>query len=301
MILLVGGTGDLGGRIASRLARRGVPMRALVRPASDASRLAAIGVEVVRGDLTDPSSLPPALDGVGTVVSTANSLARMLGGDRSVSIQAVDQAGNAALVRAAEQAGVDRFVFVSAAMVEEAAALAPFAAAKQQTERLLRESRLHEVIVRPDKFQEVWLGPATGLDPSKRRAIVYGRGLMPERYVAEDDVAKLCAMLATEDDPPRVVAFGGPEALTRLEVVAAMERAYGVRMRRIHVPRGLLAVGARLAARPKPEAASLLGMALTADRVRGEWDDQPLRERGITPRSVSEAITSMAAAAHAAR
>jgi NADH dehydrogenase len=298
VILLCGGTGDLGGRVAARLREQGVQMRALVRPTSNAASLEALGIGLVRGDLTDPTSLEPALDDVDTVVTSANAIGRLLAGDRSVSIDGVDRAGNAALVHAADQAGVQRFVFVSAALAEEAASRSPFAAAKVATERLLRASSMREVLVRPDKFQEVWLAPSTGLNPATGRAVVYGRGTVPERYVAQDDVAALVATLALEADPPRLVEFGGPEPMTRLEVVAAMERAFGTRMRRVHVPRSALTVGAALTRRLKPEVASLLGMALAADTATISWTDAPLRERGINPRSVSDAIAEMAHSSH---
>jgi NADH dehydrogenase len=295
VILLCGGTGDVGGRIAARLCEHGASVRALVRPTSNASALEGLGIAVVRGDLTDPGSLVPAVAGVETVVTTANAISRLLSGDRTVSIEAVDRAGNAALVRAAEDAGVQRFVFVSVAMVDAAAPLAPFAAAKAATESLLRASAMHEVLVRPDKFQEVWLSPRTGLNPAAGLAVIYGRGQVPERYVAEDDVAELVVRLALEPDPPRVVEFGGPEAMTRLEVVTAMEQATGRHMRRVHVPRAMLAMGARLLRPAKPELASMMGMALAADRSAASWDDAPLRERGIPARPVSDAIAAMVA------
>jgi NADH dehydrogenase len=294
VILLCGGTGDLGGRVAARLCEQGAGVRALVRPTSNAAALEALGIAVVRADLTDPPSLVPALDGVDTVVTTANAIGRLLAGDRSVSIDAVDRDGNAVLVHAAERAGVERFVFVSAALADTAAALSPFAAAKVATERLLRASSMREVLVRPDKFQEIWLSPLTGLNPAAGRALIYGRGTAPERYVAEDDVAALTARLALEPEPPALVEFGGPEPMTRLEVVSAMERAWGTRMRRIHVPRPALAVGARVTRRLKPEVASLMGMALAADTSTITWTDAPLRERGIDPRSVTEAIGRLA-------
>ena len=261
MILVCGGTGDLGGRIAARLCEHGASVRALVRPSSDPSALAALGIPLVRGDLTDPSSLVAAVAGVDTVVTTANAISRALAGDRTVSIDAVDRDGNAALVRAAEQAGVERFVFLSAAGLDSADPLTPFIAAKAATESRLRASTMREVLVRPDKYQEVWLSPVTGLDPAAGRALVHGRGRVPERYVGQDDVAELTAQLALEPDPPRVVEFGGPEAMTRLEVVAAIERATGRRMRRIHVPRPVLGIGARMLRSVKPEVASLMGMA----------------------------------------
>ncbi len=66
-------------------------MRALVREGSDATRLTAHGVEVVRGDLVDPASLEPALDGVRALVTTAAGYVRRRKGD---SLAAVDDRGN---------------------------------------------------------------------------------------------------------------------------------------------------------------------------------------------------------------
>ena len=61
MILVVGGTGELGGRVVRLLRERGQCVRCLVRPGSDDSELRRQDVDVVRGDLTDPESLPAAL------------------------------------------------------------------------------------------------------------------------------------------------------------------------------------------------------------------------------------------------
>jgi NADH dehydrogenase len=109
MILLCGGTGELGGRIARLLHERGRAFRVLVRPQTDGSGLAALG-EVVQGDLRSSESLLPALDGVVTVVTTANAIGRKLAGQKDLSIDQVDHEGNANLVAAAETSGVSRFV-----------------------------------------------------------------------------------------------------------------------------------------------------------------------------------------------
>ena len=293
-LLLCGATGDLGGRIAVRLAERRVPFRALVRPGRDTAALRALGVELSVGDLTDPPSLDRALAGVRTVVTTANAIGRRLAGAKDVSIDRVDRDGNGALIRAAGAAGVDRFVFVSAlGMTDAMVGLVPFFAAKRTTERLLQASPLRSVIVRPAAFQEVWLGPETGIRPEKRRAVIYGRGRRPVPYVAEDDVAEACVRLATMDDPPESLDFGGPEALTRHEVVDAFERAVGARFRRIVVPRPVLALGARALRRRQPELASILGIALSMDEG-SDPGAEPLRPLDIEPRPASDYIAAKA-------
>lgn len=289
MILVCGATGQLGGQVARRLVDRGERVRALVRPASDASALVAAGMEVVRGDLRDPASLSMALDGAETVVTTANAIGRLLAGPTDLSIRAVDGEGNGNLVRAAEAAGVGRFVFVSAAGVEGMAKVSPFAAAKWATEEALRATAMRVVLVRPDMFQEVWLAAPAGIDPGAGKALIYGRGQQRQRYVAIEDVAALCAHLALVPEPPPVVEFGGPEALTRTEVVAAFDSA-GRPMTVRHVPRVVLRVGHRALARVKPEIASLMGMALYTDTHAATWDDQPLRDAGIDPRSTTAFI-----------
>lgn len=301
MILLCGATGDLGGRIAAQLAAQHRPFRALVRPGTDASALERLEAEIVRGDLTDPASLRLAVDGVDVVVTTANAIGRMLAGARDVSIDAVDGRGTLNLIEAAEAGGVRRFVFLSmAGMCEELARRAPLATAKLAAERRLESSAMESVIVRPDKFQEVWLSPATGLDPAAGKALVYGRGAIPERYVAEDDVAALVVALVDEPRPPASVEFGGSERLTREQVVAAMGEALGRPLRARHVPRAALRAGSLVLRRAKPDIASLMGMSLYYDTHVGRWDDSPLRSRGIEPRSTRAAIADLGRAHRAA-
>jgi NADH dehydrogenase len=97
------------------------------------------------------------------------------------------------------------------------------------------------------------------------------------------------------DDPPEALDLGGPEALTRHEVVDAFERALGTHFRRVVVPRRVLAFGARALRRRRPELASLLGIALYRD-VGEEGGVEGLRALGIEPRAVSAHIAALAGA-----
>lgn len=291
MILVCGATGELGGRIARLLVADGRKVRALVRPETYATGLQLDGVGVVIGDLRDPATLGPALTGIDTVVTTANAISRMLAGSTDLTIDSVDGQGTQSLIHAAEEAGVRRFVFVSAAGIrEDTARLSPVMAAKWAAENALRASSMLVVIVRPDMFQEIWLSPTTGIDPAAGKALIYGRGELPQRYVAIDDVATLCAHVAVMPDPPTMVEFGGPEALSRLQAVAAFESATRTKLAVRHVPRVVLSVGHHALARIKPEIASLMGMSLFSDTHAGSWDDAPLREAGIDPRPATAFI-----------
>jgi len=52
----------------------------------------------------------------------------------------------------------------------------------------------------------------------------------------------------------------------------------------------------RLLARPQPATAAIFGTGVMQDLLQVTWDDAPLRERGITPRSASDWIKQQAAA-----
>lgn len=294
MILLVGSTGALGQRVAELLRQRGEPLRALVRPSTDASELETLGAEIARGDLVDRPSVRAACDGAGTVISTATAMSTLLEGARGPSIREVDEVGAAGLIDAAEGAGVERFVYVSYAGVEAGIGF-PLERAKAATEARLRRSRMLTVVIRPDAFQEIHLTPIGQFDLGRRRVGVLGRGDSPCRFVSREDVAALVAAVALEPEPPALIEFGGPEALSRQEAIRVAERVTGDAFKRRRLPRPVVRLAMRLLARPKPAVASILGTGLVMDLDPARWDDAPLRKRGIEPRSASDFIRQQAA------
>jgi len=292
MILLVGATGNLGGRIARRLADHALPFRALVRPGTDPGAVERLAVDIVRGDMRDPVALTRAVEGIETVISSAHSLDRIMAGRADASIEAVDHRGNANLVAAASAAAVSTFVFVS--FPEPVlASHTPFAEAKVATEQLLQASNMREIIVRPDAYQEPWLSAERRFDWRSGTVTIFGSGEGRAAYVGMDDVAEAIVRLVEADDPPRLVDLGGPEAMSRNELVAAFERATGRPIKRQRVPRIALRVGALALRRVRPGMSSVLGMALASDDRRDVPDDRALRELGITARPVSAYVREL--------
>ena len=293
MYLLVGGTGLLGGRVAARMRERGLPVRALVRPTSDGSGLAALGVEVMGGDIRDRASIDAALVGVDTVVTTANAMARNLAGDTTISIHDVDELGNANLIDAAVRAGVARFVFVSADR-EELEADTPFTRAKLATEARLVNAPFRAVIVRPEAFQEVWLSPMVGVDLPHGTVRVFGKGKAHRAYVAVDDVAEAIVRLTVMDEPPGEAVVAGPEALSFEEIVVRWTELTAKPVKVSHVPRPMLAIGSTMLRPFKPALSSTMGMALYADGRDGTASAVTIRELGIEPRSVTAYLQDLA-------
>ena len=66
-VLVTGATGLLGSHLADRMVAQGDRVRALVRPGSPTQFLDELGVEIVRGDLTDKVACKAAVAGVARV------------------------------------------------------------------------------------------------------------------------------------------------------------------------------------------------------------------------------------------
>ena len=289
MILVVGGTGDLGGRVVRRLRERGGPVRCLVRPGTvDRS-----DGETVLGDLTDAQSLAGACTGVDTVVCTATAITRLLAGAGGPSLRQVDQDGVLRLVDAAEKAGVERFVYMSYAGVDAGLGF-PLERAKLAVEQRLLRSPMVVTAVRPDAFQEIHLGPVGRFDIHAGKVGVFGDGTLPHPWVSTEDVAQLVAVLATAAAAPEVVEVGGPEAISRNRAIEIVEEMLGRRMRRRTAPLAVARVGMRLLDRPKPALASIFGIGVLQATVESTCDDAPLRERGISPTSATEFLRGQA-------
>jgi nucleoside-diphosphate-sugar epimerase len=109
-ILVTGATGKVGSRFVPRLLAKGYDVRILVRDSAKAAALAALGAEVVLGDLFDANTLTPAVAGIDAIVHLA-ALFRVFNDNEG--IIKTNHDGTIALANAAIAAGVKRFVFVS--------------------------------------------------------------------------------------------------------------------------------------------------------------------------------------------
>jgi uncharacterized protein YbjT (DUF2867 family) len=295
MILIVGATGELGGRVLALLRGQGHQVRGLVRPGTDYSALVRLGADIAHGDLTEPGSLAPACEAVDTVVTTATVIARRLAGSRRPSIYEVDQVGMAALIDAAERAGVERFVYLSYAGVD-AGLETPLERAKLATEQRLKRSPMRTVIIRPDAYQEIHLAALGRFDMARGKVAIFGTGDTKRRWVSTDDVAALVAAVIAEPDPPTLIEFGGSEAISRNEAVTIAERLTGRTFKRQRMPLPLARLAMRVLARPNDALASVFGTGVVQDVVSPTWDDAPLRQRGIPGKSASEFLQEQARA-----
>ncbi len=113
--LVTGATGFIGGRLTERLIEESNPVRALVRHPERAGRLAARGIELIQGDVTDADSLHRAVANCQVIFHCA---ALMHGSPVSADeYRRVNVGGVRNLLEAASVAAVERFIYVSSIAV----------------------------------------------------------------------------------------------------------------------------------------------------------------------------------------
>jgi uncharacterized protein YbjT (DUF2867 family) len=282
MNLIVGATGLVGGEICRRLAADRKPVRALVRPAGDASRideLRAAGAELATGDLKDPASIQAACAGATAVLSTASSVLSRQPGD---TIDGVDRIGQLQLIEAAAAAGVKHFVYVSFSPMAEDFALQR---AKREVEQALISSGMAYTILRPTFFMEIWLSPALGFDVTARRARIYGAGENPISWISFPNVAEF-AVRSLDTPAARNATFtlGGPEAIAPLQVVRIFEELGGAPFTVEYVLESVLRAGKASARRALDEAFAALSLAYAhgdAIDMRATLEAMPVRLVGV--------------------
>jgi uncharacterized protein YbjT (DUF2867 family) len=239
-VLVTGGTGFIGPHVVHALRARGTPVRALVRKPAGATRLAAWGVELATGDVTDPASLRAACEGVNTVVH----LVAIIRG-HPADFERVMAEGTRNVVSAAQEAGARRFVLASALGLDERSKDAvPYFAAKWEMERAVRESGLDHVIFRPSFV----FGRDGGVLPTFVRLArfapltpIIGSGRQRLQPIWIDDLAQYYVHAIDElAATNRTFELGGPDAVSWNEFWERLKRVLGVRRPSVHVPFGLM-------------------------------------------------------------
>jgi nucleoside-diphosphate-sugar epimerase len=109
--LVTGATGKVGHAVAASLLDRGDEVRGLVRDPKRAASILPAGIEAVGGDVTDPDTLPGAVEGC-DLVFNAMGMPEQWVRDEAI-FDRVNAVGSQRIAIAAKRAGVRRFVHTS--------------------------------------------------------------------------------------------------------------------------------------------------------------------------------------------
>ena len=229
MILVTGSTGFIGSTLVRKLVESGQEVRLLLRPSPQSPRLPmGLSVDVAVSSLNDERSLRAAMVGVDTVYHLAGVERQGAYAD----LMKVDIQGTQAVARAAKDAGVERFFFLSHLGADRASAY-PILKAKAIAEESIRRSGIGYTIIRSavvygadDGFTTALAGliatvPMIYLIPGD------GRTLIQPLWV-EDLVTCLIWALDNETIINETIEIGGPEYLTFRQVLEMVMQAIDI-------------------------------------------------------------------------
>lgn len=203
-ILVTGATGLSGSLVVRELARREIPVRVLVRNREKAKMLEQYPlVRIYEGDMLQPDSLGPALEGADKALLISSAAERMTETQQTF----IDAARKAGVRHITKYSGGDSGIgFLSHKFVAQKE--------HEDIEEYLVRSGLQWTILRPSQFMQMYLpGAVTGVNLVTRRlSLPIGKGKLSP--VDIEDVARVCAALLTENGHEhRVYEMTGPDAL----------------------------------------------------------------------------------------
>jgi uncharacterized protein YbjT (DUF2867 family) len=295
VILLTGATGTVGRALLPALVDEGEPVRALVRDPRGLGRH-RVDVRITLGDLGemgDPKIRRQALRGVHTVIH----LAAAIRDQPAAKVEELNGLATARLLRAAEQAGVERFVFFSALGTSEF-----------QRTRFFRAKALAEAAVAESPLSTTVFAPSIVYDRDdpwvrlmKRLALlpalpISGSGDAAYQPIWAQDVARcVIAELARDSDGDRSSRYelAGPETLTYEQMAEVISRSVGRRGRTVSVPLNIVRLGLQGVRRIVGEAAfatweeaELMEVPMVTSR-----GDADVRALGVEPRRMADVLS----------
>jgi uncharacterized protein YbjT (DUF2867 family) len=294
IVTVFGGTGFLGRHVVRSLRASGFVVRVASRhPRETADRDPKI--QTVRADIRNPIAIEAALVNAWGVVN-AVSLYVEQGND---TFHAIHVKAARTIAQSAREAGVERLVQISG-IGTDLASPSLYVRKRAEGEQAVQSAFPGAAIVRPAVMFGTDGGFVTTVLDLMRKLPAYpmfGRGQTRLQPVAVDDVADAVArILARPEREPTLYEFGGPDVFTYEQFLHTVAGEAGLRPVLVPFPFAAWHVLARAAEiLPRPPVTRNQVELMEVDTVTSP-SVPGLRELGITPRPVKDAVRDLAGA-----
>jgi uncharacterized protein YbjT (DUF2867 family) len=290
MILLTGSTGVVGSLLLRRLLDSGEQVRCLVR---DPRRLGPnrVRVQITLGELEDPNSLRQSVRGVKTVVHLASSIRDQ----QAASIEELNGLATVRLLRDAERAGVERFVYFSA-LCATPSSRTRFFRAKSLAERAVLDSEIDSLVFAPSIIYapgDPWLTLLSRMMYLPWIPITGDGRAAFQPIWAEDVVSCVAKVLAEESSNGRArYELAGPDVLTYEQIVELALEADGRQRPLVHLPLGLVRRGLNTLERVVGPSvfATWEEVELLEEPMTTERGTEDARSLGVDPKPMREVL-----------
>ncbi len=283
--LVIGATGQLGSAILKRLAVSQIPTSAFARSHSRIKLPSSSNIDVIRGDLTDFSSVDSACrDRITHVIATASSIVPRKG----EAFGTDDLLFYKNIIRACQQNGIQHLIYISA-FPSPFDNQVPEFVIKRQIEQLIIESGIPYTLFRGAAFMDIyfavmgsssvmqgveqptllrgywltrlWSTLTNGILEKYGVALVPGNGRAHQSFICIDDVAE-CMVQAIKNPGlrNRIVDLGGPEAISWREVADLYGNLLNKRILKIPLPIWLLKSLEFLMRKSSPAGANMMSI-----------------------------------------
>jgi uncharacterized protein YbjT (DUF2867 family) len=236
-VLVAGATGGLGRAVLDELKGRGYITRALVRDAGRLGDARASADEIFTADATMRETLKGACERVDVVFSSLGAPLNVRLSKERRSYDDVDYQANRNLLDESLKSGVRKFVYVSVFGAERLGEL-EYPSAHSRFAHDLKYSGIEHTIVQPTGFFSAF-GEILKIAKNGKVASI-GSGEARTNPIHEQDLAKVCADAI--ESSQKEIPSGGPEVLTRKEIIELAFKALTKKPRIIKAPASVMKV-----------------------------------------------------------
>jgi len=284
-ILVIGSSGFVGGYLTRQLLAEGYMVRCLARNPDKVNELSELGCEIVKGDLSDLSSVQHALNSMDAVYISIHTLAPQHKDTADLGFMDIEMNGLKNIVEGCKMHKVQRLIYVTSLGIS-ADKKDAWTSGRWKTQQYLLNSGLDVTVIQPGMIVGIG-GQGFNMvlaNAQKNTAFVVGNGLNKFRCIAINDLTyNLIGVLNEPKAYGQCYEVGSDDVLTGDQLIDAAAEVTGHRHpRKIHIPLALLRFAAPLIERiAKSPKGSIKG---ALDGLGADMIGDPSAIRTLLPR-----------------